>query len=275
MRFSLIALFFCCFLSLNAKEATKEINFAIVIPSYNNARWCDKCIESVAMQKNKNWHMYYLNDASSDDTFERTNQCIQRLGIQDKCTVINNPVRRYSLANLYDTIHSLDPHVVVVDLDGDDWLENPDVLDTLKKAYSDSNVWMTYGNYRIAGHKPRDPDKSICKEFPEDVMKNRTFRKFKWVTHHLRTFYAKLFQLVKKKDLLWDGQFFKVNGDVGFMHPMLEMASKGHIRRIRDILYVYNVSNPINAYKVNGYLQYQTGVYIRALPPYPALDTLF
>ncbi len=63
--------------------------------------------------------------------------------------------------------------------------------------------------------------------------------------------------------------------DMAFMFPMLEMSAKKHFHFISDILYIYNVNNPINDHRVNSQLQNDLDKYIRAMPPYAPLDNLF
>ena len=273
MRLALI-LFLGLFCNqLQAQTAPRKVDFAIVIPSYNNEKWVIKNLESVAIQKNPNWKLFYINDASSDKTAAFVEQFIRSRNLQHKCTLINNTERKGALANLYNVIMKLPPTTVVVTVDGDDFLNGPNVLDILTKAYADEkkDIWMTYGDFKSS--PPGWP--SCCDDIPRKVVKKRTFRSYKWVATHLRTFYAKLFQKIKKDDLLWKGKFFPMTWDMAFMFPMLEMSSKDHFKFIRDVTYIYNVQNPLNDYRVNAQLQRDLDVYIRKMPPYPALNQLF
>ena len=134
---------------------------------------------------------------------------------------------------------------------------------------------MTYGNWRS------DPIgyKSPCAAIPSDVCKRNAFRTYDWVTSQLRTFYAKLFQQIRKEDLLYEKEgrkeFFPVTWDLAMMFPMLEMASKKHIRYIPQILYIYNIKNPLNDFKLHRSLQIELEYYIRKKPPYAPLERLF
>ena len=59
--------------------------------------------------------------------------------------------------------------------------------------------------------------------------------------------------------------------DLAFMFPMLEMA--GHKSSyIKDIMYVYNVSNPLNDHKVDNALQINLEKEIRGKKPYARID---
>ena len=83
------------------------------------------------------------------------------------------------------------------------------------------------------------------------------------------------FHLIKKEDLLFQGHFFPMAGDMAFMFPMLEMASLGHIRMIDDILYIYNIRNPLNDMRVSFNALEFLGLVIREKPAYTPIKQLF
>lgn len=61
--------------------------------------------------------------------------------------------------------------------------------------------------------------------------------------------------------------------DLALMLPMLEMSGK-HAVFIRDVLYLYNRSNPLNDHKVNVKLQSNCAEYARRITQYPRLKQL-
>src|SRR4029077_11743651 len=130
---------------------------------------------------------------------------------------IDNQTRKGALQNLFETIHKIHPRKVIVTVDGDDTLAHERVLERVAAEYSNKKVWMTYGNWES---RPVGGMRSTCKPFPASILKTKAFRSFKYISSHLRTFYAKLFHLVKKEDLLIDGIFFPVAWDLAFMFPM-------------------------------------------------------
>ena len=58
------------------------------------------------------------------------------------------------------------------------------------------------------------------------------------------------------------------------MFPMLEMAQERH-QFISDVLYIYNVENPLSDFRINKIIQYRVGMYIRSKKPYMRLNSLF
>lgn len=249
-----------------------KTQFVVVIPSYNNAQYCIGNLKSLAEQTYQNWEAVYINDASTDDTLAIVERFVKDHKLTHKIQVIHNEKNKGAMANFYKHINEIDPHKVVVHLDGDDRLAHPKVLERLSQAYSNPDVWMTYGNYR------GEPDSymQLCAPIPDEVMKKNSFREHTWVTTHLRSYYAKLFHNIKKKDLMYKGKFVPVACDVATMMCILEMCSKGHILYIPDVLYIYNFQTPINDMKKNQELVlFMDKKVIRKKKPYKPLKKLF
>lgn len=263
---------FPAFLECAFSLPQKPVEFVVFIPSYKNEKWVQQNLESVVKQTYPYWSIYYVNDCSPDNTGLLVDQFVQSHGIQDRCRIVHNTTRKLAMQNIYESIHNIAPDKVVVMLDGDDWFPHENVLKRLARAYSNKKIWLTYGNYLTW---PEDKG-TTCAEIPKKVRKESLFRSYKWVASHLRSFYAKLFQEIKKEDLQWkDGQFFPMTYDLAIMFPMLEMAKDKHFLFIPEVLYIYNISNPLNDFKVNLKLQEEIERYIRSRPVYEPLKTLF
>lgn len=251
---------------------TEELPIVIITASYNNSKWCELNLKSIFMQQYSNYRVIYINDCSTDDTYEKVMRLITEFHQEHRFTVINNPVRRKALANKYDAIHSCDPHAIIINLDGDDFFPNSNVLSYINNVYSsDPMVWMTYGQFmQIPGRTL-----GMCKPIPQEIMEANAFREYEWVVSHLRTYYAGLFQKIDKKDLMYNGDFVPMAEDAATLFPMLEMARNGHIRFIPDVLMYYNAANEINDCKVSAGLQLGLCNMIRKKTKYPALEQLF
>jgi len=255
-----------------SSETEAPIEFCFVICSYNNVSCCEENLESVFCQTYPHWSIYYTDDCSTDGTGEKVDAYVKRKGMSERCHVVHNSVRQGAMKNSYRAIYSCSPRTVIVILDGDDTLSDPSVLETLARVYSDPSVWITYGSDRHLSSGKRAPR---CHAFPQEVMKNRTFRKYRWIANLPRTFYAGLFHKIHKKDLMYEGEFVPICCDVAYMFPMFEMASQGHIRYIEKILYVYNDSNPLNDIRTRRELNRKMSKYLASKKPYPPLKKLF
>ncbi len=248
----------------------KDKSFVIVIPSYNNKYWFQRNLDSVFNQNYKNFRIIYVDDASTDKTGELVEDYIKECGQENKVTLIKNKERLGSpVGNIYKAVSMCQPNEIVVDLDGDDWLADENVLTKLNEVYQDSNVWLTYGQFICY------PANYVgwCRELPQEIIEQNEFRNYPWVTTHLRTFYASLFHKIKVEDLLYEGKFFPMAGDLAFMFPLLEMAGK-HIKFIPDILYIYNRGSELNEERVNENFQTNLGIHARTLKKYQPLEHL-
>ncbi len=268
------AVWICVSLSaLFSSENTpqKSPEFFVVIPSYNNCQWCERNLESVFAQTYQNWTLFYIDDCSTDGTGELVDKYVKARGMEQKCFVTHNSERRGAMANLYFAIHQAAPDKIIVDIDGDDWLSDTQVFQTLADAYKDPSCWMTYGSYQ---YEPGG-ERGICQPIPESFLVTGVYRADgRWITSHLKTFYAGLFHKIKKEDCMRDGKFLEITSDVAIIIPMFEMALPNHIRYIDRIMYIYNFLNPLSDTR-RRLLQIETDFYIRSLEPYKPIGELF
>lgn len=250
-------------------KAGDPVKFVVVVPTYNNEKWCIRNIESVICQNypREYWRMVIVNDCSTDRTSELIHTYVREHHLEGQIEIVDNTERKGAMRNLYETIHACDDNTVIITQDGDDWQSGKHVMLRLAQEYADESVWMTYGQFQYY------PGRQVgfARAFPEDVMKNCRFRSYDWVATHMRTFRAWLFKKIDKRDLMINGKFFNSAWDLAMMYPMLEMSSNGHVRFIPTILYIYNTSNPICDFKVHATEQARLTGYIRNLPKYRPL----
>ncbi len=258
---------------LTSKNAfvKEEKPFVIIIPSYNNSGFCEKNIHSVLEQKYENFRVIYIDDCSTDDTFVKVKDLVEKSSKKDRFTLIHNETNRGALANFYHAIHSCLDHEIVIALDGDDFLAHEGVLTKLNRVYAKSDVWMTYGNYLDYPSYKQSVIK--CKKISDTIIRHNSYRKAPWISSHLRTFYASLFKQIKLEDLLYKDSFYPMAGDLAMMFPLLEQSGK-HSCFIPDVLYLYNRTNPLNDHKINFSLQEACANTIRDAHPYLPLKKL-
>ncbi len=249
---------FILFGAAQANAVIRESPIVVVIPSYNNKDWYRRNLDSVFSQKYHNFRVIYIDDASEDQTGAFVKSYLEEEGLKRRCTLVQNTRRMGALANVYKGIWLCNPNEIVVNLDGDDWLAHDGVLSRLNEIYKDQEVWVTYGQF--AYYPCNTP--GWAAQVPADIIERNAFREYPWVTTALRTFYAGLFQKIKKEDLLLDGDFFTMAGDLAYMWPILEMAGK-HSQFIPEVLYVYNVDTPLNDIKRDPVLQETLGFITR------------
>jgi len=244
-----------------------EKPFVIIIPSYNNGQWVDKNLSSAFNQKYNNFRIVYINDCSTDDTEQKVIEFIDNNKAWDKITLFSNETNQGAMANWYKAIHLCDDDEIVVNLDGDDWLANDQVLQKINAIYSNEDVWLTYGQYQSWPHG----FVGICRQLPDIIIEHRAYRRYPYFTSHLRTYYAWLFKKIKKEDLIYNDEFLPVACDVGFMLPMMEMVGN-RFKFVKDILYIYNMSNPLNDHKIKAKQMKDVREYIQSKKPYPLIQ---
>jgi glycosyltransferase involved in cell wall biosynthesis len=264
----------------NVITAIIEKLIAVVVPSYNNAEWYENNLSSIFMQDYENYYVIYIDDCSTDGTYELVCAYIEQHNQAHRCVLIKNGERQGHLFNHIQAISMLENHAIVVHIDGDDWLrldeyKRTDIFTLLNTIYEDPNVWLTYGSY----YRYPFGNVGVCRPFSSAVVQNNDYRDFEWVSSHLRTFYAWLFKQIDPLDFLYTGDNEAYRGalwpaaaDLSFMFPMLEMAA-GKFFYIEDVIYAYNRANPINLCTGDRLpVQQECARLIRVLPRYAPVD---
>lgn len=256
---------------INLHTIRQEKELAIVVPTYNNSRWCIRNITSILSQEYANYHVYIIDDCSTDDTFEKLSEFLKNHPLSYKVTLCKNEVRRGAMANWYNTICHLKDHVIVINIDGDDWLAHEQVFKRINQAYADQRVWMTFGQFRVWPHGYT----GFCKRHSRRVIRKHAYRASHWLSSHLRTYYAWLFKKIAVQDLMYNDAFLPTTCDRAIMYPLLEMCA-GHFYCFEhEILYIYNQQNPLADMRVHKDLQKNMCNYILHLKPYaPLADTV-
>lgn len=252
-----------------------EKKITIIIPSFNNARYYKENIESVLKQNYTNYHIIYIDDASSDNTGKLIEEYIATHRLQDKITLIKNKYNRKALANLYCAVHMCDPEDIILELDGDDALAHTNILRDINRLFSTYDIWLAYAQYKnIPEEKAREIKMTTigyAKPMPKEMIQSRNFRG-KWMWSGLRMFYGWLVQEIKLEDLLlteapYKGKFFPTSKDAAIIYPMLEMAGD-KCMFIPSLWLMRNVDTPINDFKVARELQKHCGAFLKSLPHY-------
>jgi len=266
-------------------EAGTPVEFVVLVTSYNNEQYVERNLDSIFCQEGDTpFEVIYVNDASTDRTGTLVEEYAQKHALtENQLLCIHNSTQLGSgLGNIYNTVHNnIADHKVVVCIDGDDYFAFPGVLKRLTQEYADDDVWMTYGRFIVY---PACEFWSACWGYSDEVIRTRSFRQDGNVPSHIKTFRAKLFKQIDKKDLIDEtGNFYKKAWDMAMMFPLLEMCAPltpdgiNHSRFIADtVLYIYNFSNPLgDAHTSHGREeQIRYDRLIRAKKPYEPLRTL-
>lgn len=224
-------------------------SFVFIVPSFNNERWINLNLLSIFIQDYDPYlfRVIYINDCSTDRTFDLLNEFIESHGVADRITVLNSNTKQGQQKSRYDAYHMCDDDEIVIFLDGDDWLYDHEVLLKLNGAYQ-NNILLTYGSYYC--YEEGEPEMGVAysnlygtRSFPQSVVDNKTYREYDWLASHLRTGYAKLFKNIDISDLTDENnKMYVICTDYAEMCPALEMAGDRHMC-MREPLCVYNKLN--------------------------------
>lgn len=259
-----------------------EKSIVVVITSYNNQKWCIRNLQSVLNQEYYNYKIVIVDDCSKDNTFSFLQGYIKENALESKVTLRRNEKRMWKLYNLYWAIQThCDDKDIVLEFDGDDYLAHAKVLSTINDFYIENDVWLSYARYINVPHSSSWARglKIVTAPIPEEMMNERNYRYVPWKWSGLRAYYAQLFKLIKKEDLLYpsgstfEGEFFRTHSDGATFIPMLEMAGR-HVGLIEEVLLHRNVANPINDIKVNRALQREVKSYVAASNQYELVKDL-
>jgi glycosyltransferase involved in cell wall biosynthesis len=234
----------------------------ILTTTFNCENYIERSLLSIMSQSYKDFKCYITDDLSTDTTVDIIKKTISD---DPRFILIENKTKWFQPGN-YDQVirwRNIDGDEICVEVDGDDWLPNSNVLSNVNKIYEDQNVWMTSGSFRY-----HDGRSGFANPPKADVnVRNQTF-----TLSHLRTWKSWLWKKINVEDLKDDkGNYWDVAGDLSFMFPMFEMSGLEHFKFIDEINYIYNESNPINDHKVNMSKVISTVQKIRNKPSYSKL----
>jgi glycosyltransferase involved in cell wall biosynthesis len=248
------------------------VKMKIVVPTYNTENWIERCLYSIYCQKFKNWECVVINDASTDNTAKVIDN-LDFLSSDSRFTVIHNDKNVKALKNIVDGFNILsceqDPDCVMMVIDGDDFLFSDSSLSVIEAAYQQNpQLLLTYGDW--IGHPYGD--RSNCRPYSADVIRNSDYRNSDFWASHLRTFKSRLWYSISDEDLKdQEGNYFTAGWDVAFMIPMLEMAQERHMY-LPYVLYCYNKENPISDFRVHAMKQESAVVVTKNRQKYERLE---
>lgn len=228
----------------------KNNQIKIITPFYNPGDFLEQCVSSIITQKYDNFQVIFIDDCSTDGSFEKLPRNY------DKSIIIKNNIRKTALENIHDAIvNYCEPDDIVVLVDGDDHLPNKNVLSYINDYYNQNDCWVMYGQAIWSTGQ-----KGFATKYTKEEFDN--LRKSPFKVSHIRTFRAGVYQKIVEQDPDYScmkdksGQFYKMTYDVAIMFPIMEMSGYDRVHYNDKPLYVYNFSNPISDHRVNQQMQW-------------------
>lgn len=280
-------------------ENFKLNKIKVLVPFYNPGDFLDTCISSVLTQDYENYEVLFIDDCSTDGSFEKLPSCTFEteadgktakldengyLNIIEKHPLLENTKcknvqawkassRATALPNLHNGIMNFckDPEDIVVLLDGDDWLLSRSALTFINDFYNEHNCLMMYGSSKWT-------DGRRCCSSPYSEFEFKNLRAVPFRVSHIRSFRAKLYHSIEKQDSTFscmkdkNNNFYTFAYDVCMFIPMLEIAGYENVKHNTKPLYVYNRDNPISEDRVNQNLQWSVHEEILKKKPFKKVD---
>jgi glycosyltransferase involved in cell wall biosynthesis len=224
------------------KDKLMQNKFKIITPSYNNENWVEYNIASILNQTYTNYEVLYIDDASTDSTYDRVLELVKDL---NNWTIVKNKENKGATSNYFDNLdrYIKNDNEIIVHLDGDDWFYDENVLDKLNDFYNTKNCWMTYGGFLcFDGTEQAGVPYPQSTEYSDFIHRHKIYRRDDWRASHMRTYRSFLMNAFNKEDLksLIDGKYYWHASDLAFQFSFLEMCPKEKIGVVDFYTYVYN-----------------------------------
>lgn len=188
-------------------------DYIFLITTYNCHRYIDNCISSLLTQKDKNFGILFMDDASTDGTVERIRAIMSNQSIN--YIIHSNETRTRSAAwNQRKAVlkYVKNPNSQICILDGDDELMDDDAFNRIKSAEGLSRRKYEAG---VLGFKGRLPSREV----------NIGLYRFE-EPYHMRYFNAWLYKAVPESTYYRDGEMIKAASDIAFIMPVIQLLNK-------------------------------------------------
>jgi len=212
-------------------------SFVFIIPSFNNSLYYKKNLDSVFSQKYPFWRVIYVDDCSTDHTYDLVKKYILEKDFGKKVTLVKNNKNRKQTYSRYIAYNMCQPDEICCMLDGDDWLLNENVLTNLNNSYLSEKLLVSYGQFYYY-ENGKIGNLSGYYSYSEEEIQNNNYRE-RWITQHLRTCEASLLHTIPKNYLKYNNEWIKCCSDLAEMWWVLE-KSQGRHANIGYPVYVYN-----------------------------------
>lgn len=218
--------------------------FCFIIPAFNNEKWVAKNLDSIRSQTYPFYDIFYINDASTDQTLEIV-QKYKKTHNMKNLRILSNQTRMYQAYSRYLAYRQVKDSTILVLLDGDDWLFDENVLLNIKKEYN-LGYESTYGKAVFYEGGKVHKDKLLSQK--QMATKTRLFNSYRqepFFNVHLRTCRAKYLKFVPKSFLCTqDGNWLQHSTDMAEWFWIMEQTN-GNVKFMDIITYVYNKDNSL------------------------------
>lgn len=203
-----------------------------IIPCYNAAPNIHDLVQSLRAQSDPDWCAIFIDDCSIDETKE----ALKEAALSDnRIAIVIGTERMYALYNIVQASRTVaanadgDERIIAI-IDGDDQLCNTETVRLVKEAHSQQ------GTVAWTAHRWDINDMNISREMPQNVNPYQ----WPWCSSHLRTFDARLLDLISDDNFKDNkGVWFQRGYDQALMLPLLTVAKAR--KYIPEVCYLYRI----------------------------------
>ena len=105
-----------------SKTSKADELISVYITNFNYGKFIREAIESGLKQTYKNWRIVYVDDCSTDNTYNLVKDYIKNKKIEKKVTLIRNKTNMKQAYSRYIAFKECHDDEICCLLDGDDWL---------------------------------------------------------------------------------------------------------------------------------------------------------
>lgn len=194
--------------------------FVFVVYASNHSAWCERSLRSIFSQDYEHYRVVFVDDASTDGTFEKVTDFVLAMQQNHRVTLLRNEKKLGSVGSLYLAMDRCLDREIVIPLDAKDWLAKAEALRHLNELYQNPDVW-TVGGMEV--------------DYPSYE---------KRATGQIACFYAGLFKQIHLPDLFQKGEF--VQSKEVYLKPLADLAG-GRFRSSAQPLFFANRACPVKA----------------------------
>jgi hypothetical protein len=206
--------------------------FTLIVLTKNNDDLIEENFYSILKQKYRHYQVVYIDERSEDQTRSHLSELIKKHEAHGKIRRLEVQSESEAFQAYFQEVHRLDDAEVVIHLSGNDVLAHEEVLNLIDQAYTNPDVWMTYGQY----FDYYNYQKGVFKPKPQKVLCKKRVQRAPWLLASVKTFYAEHFKKIKKAEA---ADVYSVDNESSFFLPLAELG-KAHVQFIPDVLYLHH-----------------------------------
>lgn len=227
--------------TMNDYEYVVKCPVSFNVTTRNCSQYLEKCLKSIVNQCDDNWSCVVTDDASDDGTWEVVKK--YEIITKGKIKGIRNTERLWKARNFHNATINLTPYTIVIELDGDDYLIDENVVSEIRRLHQTYDlVWTQHEidkEHYVDWHSWTSTllEWNWTRNFPaRNAIWNKAHH-----PGHLRTFKKFLYDEIPIDDFMFNNKWVKTAFDCIYYTALIEMTEP-RLRYFYDkSLLIYNV----------------------------------